>query len=749
MSYFNPNIATDAQQNYTSNAVSNETNTNDLNKTTLTTRQKITEIHVTAEQQSLFNNSLSEYDLDAIGTSSPQDIVATHHFSERNIRLEHSGYGHSADDPTDGDKFARYKTYLNLSDTNIDSPVQHPIIDAECDSPANIFFDDSDTSQEEFNKNEYLMRNHTEQNVKQEDGIKARRTSPTPFMDIHKSTECSEPSVNMEIEVEEINSIVARQLQSLGTKRQHHFILKRPIENKKEQAINNAVKALEAGNLQPLYVLSANGILNINQQGHKNRTFLMVAASRGHKDNVSVLMGLGGDIHLKDIDGNTALMYAAIFNQPECIELIIQDNLTCLNLNNKQGLTALMFACINGHAECVKILLNVGAEIGLRSKNEKTALMHAASNNNIECVAYILYYIEETQTDDTNILEEYINLRDSNNHTAVHMAALAGNTQCVLKLLEYEAKFLDLLQVLQTIYRHCCKKVSAPVKVKNNINGGIKTETVQKEISCLRSKDLSSFINILLLAKLNLKKDSDAVIASCEMLLQKNLYSAKTQQNQHFSFYYGFIEFIYNLYQKECDEEDKIALIKNILMTIPNITPLMLVEKNGLLECMSYSAEFVKQLQNSILNIEQAEALSLFNAENKLGSNNSIEEITSFLFSKDIFEAKKEDLPNEKVDELFQAIDENDIETIEYLKGYYIINLDVKYHEGIDVITQALLAGNIPCLIALLCPIPFEESHEELKEFAVFRLAQLSTHYKNLNSELNPYKIALKVLLKT
>ena len=94
---------------------------------------------------------------------------------------------------------------------------------------------------------------------------------------------------------------------------------------------------------------------------------MIMAAGGGQKEIVELLLESNADVNLKENDGSTALMVAALFGYKEIVELLLQNN-AIVNAKKTDGSTALIFAAREGHKEIVEILLqenaNVNAKVG-------------------------------------------------------------------------------------------------------------------------------------------------------------------------------------------------------------------------------------------------------------------------------------------------------------------------------------------------------------------------------------------------
>lgn len=76
----------------------------------------------------------------------------------------------------------------------------------------------------------------------------------------------------------------------------------------------------------------------------------------------------------QDNEGNTALIYACIYNYTDILEFLIKAGAN-LDLQNAQGYTALMHAALYGFGEIVDILIQAGATVDLRDNTGHTTLL--------------------------------------------------------------------------------------------------------------------------------------------------------------------------------------------------------------------------------------------------------------------------------------------------------------------------------------------------------------------------------------
>ncbi len=125
---------------------------------------------------------------------------------------------------------------------------------------------------------------------------------------------------------------------------------------------------------------------NINAVDTKGRTALIIAAQQGHTQvvkwlwnrggtaeptllnaallsgprEVQALLDAGNDVNAKDIDGNTALVWAARRGRVETVLKLIMAGAD-VNAADNEGYTVLMRAVEKGHVDVIRMLLEAGA----------------------------------------------------------------------------------------------------------------------------------------------------------------------------------------------------------------------------------------------------------------------------------------------------------------------------------------------------------------------------------------------------
>jgi ankyrin repeat protein len=119
------------------------------------------------------------------------------------------------------------------------------------------------------------------------------------------------------------------------------------------------------------------------------RATLADAAERNDRALVRTLLNEGGAVNATQVDGTTALHWAAYHADAETAALLVRSG-AAVNAANRYGVPPLALACANGNAEVVKVLLDAGADPNTSAKGGETVLMMAARSGNVEAVTALL-----------------------------------------------------------------------------------------------------------------------------------------------------------------------------------------------------------------------------------------------------------------------------------------------------------------------------------------------------------------------
>ena len=149
---------------------------------------------------------------------------------------------------------------------------------------------------------------------------------------------------------------------------------------------------------------------------------LVAAVKSGDAAAVRALVRKGADVNAQEVDGTSALHWAAHGNDVQVARLLI-DAGARVAAANRYGVRPLTLACVNGNAALVELLLRAGADPNTAAPNGETALMTAARTG----VAAAVKALVERGAD--------VNARESwRAQTALMWAAAEGHADVVREL---------------------------------------------------------------------------------------------------------------------------------------------------------------------------------------------------------------------------------------------------------------------------------------------------------------------------
>ncbi|XP_067653296.1 ankyrin repeat domain-containing protein 50-like [Haliotis asinina] len=121
------------------------------------------------------------------------------------------------------------------------------------------------------------------------------------------------------------------------------------------------------------YLLSLKCV-DINIRGWNQRTPVTVAAYKGHKKVVELLVKHGADLSLATAKGNSILHMACSQGEYDVVKYLVALNSVDINSRGNKQMTPVMLAAEKGYKNVVQLLVDNGARLPLKDNDGKTLL---------------------------------------------------------------------------------------------------------------------------------------------------------------------------------------------------------------------------------------------------------------------------------------------------------------------------------------------------------------------------------------
>jgi uncharacterized protein len=171
----------------------------------------------------------------------------------------------------------------------------------------------------------------------------------------------------------------------------------------------------------------------VSVRGAGSDAVLADAAERMDRAAIRALLQQRADVNTPQVDGMTALHWAAFKDDLETGELLVRAGAN-VKAANRYGVTPLSLACVNGNGEMVELLLKSGADPNTALPGGETALMTAARTGSLAPVKSLL--IRGARVDSRD---------ERRGQTALMWAAAEGHAEVVKELIEAGADFRQRL----------------------------------------------------------------------------------------------------------------------------------------------------------------------------------------------------------------------------------------------------------------------------------------------------------------
>ncbi|CAI8050983.1 Putative ankyrin repeat protein MM_0045, partial [Geodia barretti] len=191
---------------------------------------------------------------------------------------------------------------------------------------------------------------------------------------------------------------------------------------------------------------------------------LHFSVERGDSATTEALLKAGANPHLKDKDGDTAVIMAVKSHEPDTLRELVRAG-SDLNLQNNEGLTPLMIAARSERTDITNILLE-GEHINLDIQEECTGLsaLHFSADRGDSATTEALLKAGAN-----------LHLNDKDGDSALTLAAWCGHTNFVVKLVKAGAD-LDLQNkngdtaVIMAVKRHEPATLRELVRAGSDLN---------------------------------------------------------------------------------------------------------------------------------------------------------------------------------------------------------------------------------------------------------------------------------------
>jgi ankyrin repeat protein len=165
-------------------------------------------------------------------------------------------------------------------------------------------------------------------------------------------------------------------------------------------------------------------VLSIAFLGSAGREVPLIEAVKNADSAAVRVLVQRGDVNEREVNGTTALHWAAELDNLEIVELLIRAG-AGVKAANRYGTTPLALACANGNAAIIERLLRAGADPNAALPGGETALMTAARTGRIDALKVLLAHGA-----DPNAREE------TRGQTALMWAAAQNNVAAIRALID-------------------------------------------------------------------------------------------------------------------------------------------------------------------------------------------------------------------------------------------------------------------------------------------------------------------------
>lgn len=211
------------------------------------------------------------------------------------------------------------------------------------------------------------------------------------------------------------------------------------IKNDKGQTALH--KAILANNIETTKLLLQNQPLLINEQDLNGNTALHYAAHLGSPELVKILLEYGGDNGKQNNLGQTPLLLSIHANNIKITKVLLEKKPNYIDKIDQDGFTILHYAIQLNKYELIELLFEYKASCSIKTKAGNTPLHLSVKERNLEATKLLL----EKQS-------HLVNEQNQGGYTPLHFAALYGTTQLIELLLEVKVENKKSIQGQTTLH---------------------------------------------------------------------------------------------------------------------------------------------------------------------------------------------------------------------------------------------------------------------------------------------------------
>lgn len=220
-----------------------------------------------------------------------------------------------------------------------------------------------------------------------------------------------------------------------------------------KEGINPAYLFRSVANKNEMGVLAMlKGGVSPNISNEKGNTPLIISSSLGDLPSVQDLLAYRANVNAANKEGNTALIYAARYNHPEVIKMLLLPQTMQAPLDvdaqNKAGETALYWGASKGNVEVVKRLLAAGADPTIAANNGLVPYAIAQKNGRGQVLEWFNKDIREVENavieqDNVQLLAKQKEAENASEEEDIFEATAKGNFERVSELLSQSHSLLS------------------------------------------------------------------------------------------------------------------------------------------------------------------------------------------------------------------------------------------------------------------------------------------------------------------